>query len=452
MSNTTAVFQKSYQTEHVRVNLLRTRFKQLYPDDTLWDDGLERAMRTMSLRRDPNAPVAPSPEDLRSIELRKDVSDLRERLRKAKAVNRNRGTWNALFMQVRNLVQHLSDLSVKVRRTEYFERVDRLRALGQSTLGEAGSAPVIRKIDIKLCRGGEALDEVARFLQHYGYSANEVTAANSHCQERWLDLLFGYLTNKPAVAKTEGIDGGEDDVVAADVSSFSKPVQDPTGHICFLCRRPSASRDALTTHCKRMHVAKGTFGQDFPCPECRRSQLPDQIITSASSWSSHVETVHGEEHAPKLRTHPHSTLETKLCCPFCGLYLLPAGFTGHIKSHVRDGAASAIFSMPFPCLACRNGPPGKEQNVVIEGCSAWNAHVSSAHSETPGNWSVEGSRGPRRESVCLLCGCRLSGRTALTVSFASMICLWLGKAISSSHRALTTQLGLSAGKYLRFVR
>jgi hypothetical protein len=46
------------------------------------------------------------------------------------------------------------------------------------------------------------------------------------------------------------------DVVAADVSSFSKPVQDQTRHICFLCRRPSASRDALTSHCKRMHVAK----------------------------------------------------------------------------------------------------------------------------------------------------------------------------------------------------
>jgi hypothetical protein len=104
MSNTTAVFQKSYQAEHVRVNLLRTRFKQLYPDDTLWDDGLERAMRTMSLRRDPNAPVAPSPEDLRSIELRKDVSNLRERLRKAKAGSRDRGTWNTLFMQVCNLV------------------------------------------------------------------------------------------------------------------------------------------------------------------------------------------------------------------------------------------------------------------------------------------------------------------------------------------------------------
>lgn len=93
MSSTSAVFQKSYQAEHVRVNLLKTRFKQLYPDEGMWDDGLERAMRTVSLRRDPNAPVAPALEELQSFELCKDVSDLRERLRKAKAANQDRRTY-----------------------------------------------------------------------------------------------------------------------------------------------------------------------------------------------------------------------------------------------------------------------------------------------------------------------------------------------------------------------
>jgi hypothetical protein len=80
MSNTTAVFQKSYQTEHIRVDLLKTRFQQVYSDDGLWDDALERTMRTMSLKRDPNAPTSPSPENLLNIERRQDVSDLRERL------------------------------------------------------------------------------------------------------------------------------------------------------------------------------------------------------------------------------------------------------------------------------------------------------------------------------------------------------------------------------------
>lgn len=416
MSNTTAVFQKSYQAEHVRVNLLKTRFKSVYPDAGLWDDGLERAMRTMTLRRDPNAPSAPSPEDLQSIELRRDVSDLRERLRMAQAASSDRMTWNALLMRVRYLVEHLSDLVVKVRRKEYFERVDRQRALGQSTLETAAPASVIGKAHVqgKLCHGGEALNEVAGFLRRYSYSADRIPAAE---QERWLALLLGYLTNNPAVAKTEGTDERE----VGDCAGSDGPVQGQTGRICFLCRGRFASGYALTTHCTKMHVNKGTFNQPFPCPECRRRGNPDCTINDVSSWSGHVETLHGDENAPKLRTQSHSILDkTKLCCPFCGLYLVIRGFHRHRKSHVGAGAASAVFSSPFSCLACQNGSPDKDQSIVIDGCSAWNAHVSSAHSDAPGNWSVGDLGGPKKASMCLLCDRPFSSRSTLTAHCKTM--------------------------------
>jgi hypothetical protein len=61
-------------------------------------------MRTISLKRDPNALTAPSLEDLLNIELRSNVSNLRERLKQAKAVNRDRKTWNALAIRLRNRV------------------------------------------------------------------------------------------------------------------------------------------------------------------------------------------------------------------------------------------------------------------------------------------------------------------------------------------------------------
>src|ERR1700733_10152563 len=45
---------------------------------------------------------------------------------------------------------------------------------------------------------------------------------------------------------------------------------------------------------RRCMSKKGTFSQPFLCPECCRSQsnMLDHLITSASSWSSHVEKVH----------------------------------------------------------------------------------------------------------------------------------------------------------------
>ena len=69
-----------------------------------------------------------------------------------------------------------------------------------------------------------------------------------------------------------------------DLTGASKPPQDQTSHTCFLCRSSFSSRDALTVHYKAMHVDKGTFNQDFPCPECRRSGKPDHLI---KRWLDH---------------------------------------------------------------------------------------------------------------------------------------------------------------------
>jgi hypothetical protein len=50
--NTSAMFKKSYQAEHIRVNPLRLRFMPLYPDKEAWhSEPLERAMRIIILKK-----------------------------------------------------------------------------------------------------------------------------------------------------------------------------------------------------------------------------------------------------------------------------------------------------------------------------------------------------------------------------------------------------------------
>jgi hypothetical protein len=417
MSNTSSVFQKSYQAEHIRVNLLRLKFEHLYPDEA-WDDGLEQAMRTMSLKRDPDAPILPSEEDLQSFELRKDIFTLRDELAKSQAACLPRQTWNSIYMRLRNLLRNLSDQVVKLRREEYFERVDRSRALGHSTSGEAATATVPRAKHARLCYGGEALDEVARFVQRYRCSSDEREKVEPYCQKRYLEVLVGYLTNQPAVAKPED---GEGEVIALDLTSTTSPSQDENKHMCLLCKQSFFSRGSLTNHCKELHVKKGTFGRPFPCPECRRKHEPDYLITSPSSWSSHVERTHGKEHAPILRTDPHPILDVKkVCCPFCGLYLSTKGFGMHIKGHVPDRAASVIFSTPFPCQSCCHEQGNKKPGVIIDGCSAWNKHVSLAHSEVARTWSIGISLKDKKEHICFLCERSLSRREYLTTHCKTM--------------------------------
>ncbi|KAI9658227.1 MAG: hypothetical protein M1821_002359 [Bathelium mastoideum] len=211
MSNTSNVFQKSYQAEHIRVNLLRVRFQDMYPDKAMWDPQLEVAMRTMSLKRDPNAPVAPSEEDLQQLHQRKDVSELRGRIESMKAANKDRRTWNSVFMKHKNLLQYLSRLVVKKKRQEYFDRVDRLRALGRSTTEGTASAPVSQVTSARLCHGGEALNEVVRYIRSDSRSNGETKEANYGDQEQWLRLLYAYLTNLPVVAKRE--EDSDDDMI-----------------------------------------------------------------------------------------------------------------------------------------------------------------------------------------------------------------------------------------------
>jgi hypothetical protein len=420
MQNTSAVFEKSYQAEHIRVNPLRLRFMPSYPDEEAWhSEPLEQAMRTMILKRDPNAPVAASTEYLQSFERRRDVFALRRRLDEAKAT-KDRTTWRPLYFQLKRLLDNLSRQAVVKMRTEYFDRVDRLRALGRSTSEEAASAAAAsRAKHVRLCRGGNALNRVARYIRlHSDMAEQRPERPNTpHSKSWYLELLVGYLTNQPVMPERQ-TEHDEGEVPGWEVTGAARPSQEGGKHTCLLCRESFSSVDALTGHCKSLHVQKGAFDRPFPCPECHRRGSPEEhLITSPSSWSGHVEMQHGSNDAPTLRTDPlPAAQETKLCCPFCGVYIRQGrGFHMHRTSHVRNGAASAIFLSPFPCRACRNGQGGDgKQDVMIDGCSAWDTHVSLAHADAEGDWFVQGPSDPSGLStgdeppVCLLCDDRRS--------------------------------------------
>jgi hypothetical protein len=432
MQNTSAVFEKSYQAEHIRANPLRLRFMPLYSDEEEWhSEDLERVMRTMVSRCDPNAPVEPSTEYLQSFGFRRDVSDLRKRIADARAEkNSRREDWRPLYFKYKRLIENLSRQAVEKMRAEYFDRVDRLRALGQSTLEEAASAATTtssRAKHARLCHGTNALAWVARYIRLHNDMAWDTTKPRGtrYDKTRFLESLLGYLNNQPAVeAVREEL---EEEPMMWEVTGAAIPSPNEQKHMCLLCGEFFFSLDSLTNHCKNMHVNKGAFDHPFQCPECRRcGNLDDHSITSPSSWSAHVEIFHGNNNAPRLRTDPQpSAYEAKICCPFCGLFVeAERGFNKHRNTHLRDGTASTIFSTPFPCLACRieQGSDWK-QDIMIDGYSAWDAHVALVHADAEGNWFVEGppqpsgsSEGTNEMYACLLCDDRrsFSSRKGLT--------------------------------------
>jgi hypothetical protein len=142
---------------------------------------------------------------------------------------------------------------------------------------------------------------------------------------------------------------------------------------CLVCGSLFQRRGALTHHCWKLHVNKGTFTSHFACPRC-----PDHIVTSPASWSNHTETFHGKRCAPCL--FPLAS------CPFCSKEVTPKTLHKHMRSHIPSGSLSLVFKSSFDCQLCL------QTNTVahsITGSSQWDQYVQEHHEDLQRHWLME---------------------------------------------------------------
>src|SRR5437773_1016810 len=114
MSQTSDVFEGSYQTEHVRENLLNIGFE----DVTDAENPLFKVLQNTTHTSDPGAPIYPTPEQRDMIEGRRDIGQLRAEYAHAKLWTRRRQLWA---------------LAVEEGRKAYFAEADSLRRRGLPT-------------------------------------------------------------------------------------------------------------------------------------------------------------------------------------------------------------------------------------------------------------------------------------------------------------------------------
>jgi hypothetical protein len=404
MSHTTQVFESSYQTRNIRADLMSIAFDGM----TRKNDPIFAMLSNTTLGRDAGAPIDVSDKDLLEFEQRKDVSDIRASIEAAKlAGKRDRKSLNPLMMKVRNLIQTLSSLKVQEKREQYFERVNRLRALGKPTT--TASMPASQSSPIKHIHHGLrqqhfralAAVTIARFCQR---RAQELEKLNGNLNrpgqllerssEQYIQILAGYLMHKPV---EESVETNETDEPTERGSDFverlkveidgnndqQQPQQRKHGRKkreksrCLLGCGTYCHRPALTKHYKDIHVRKGTLESPFWCPECRRLGMKDTWIDGGPpAWSNHVETMHGKIHAPNLPTIPPSPSDLTKCLICESVLTIGRGFKNHFKIlHINKNQ----FGPPFPCPECIRH--GKEESKVeqIEGLEAWEDHVERIH-------------------------------------------------------------------------
>jgi hypothetical protein len=377
------VFQGSYQTKRVREDLLQLAFG---PTAAGRNDNLFQNLRSMSLSRDAGAPVDPSTEDLQSFEERNDVRSLRAALDLSQQA-RDTKALRSIKSQIENLIETLSNLKVQERRTEFFNRVDSLRAQGLPTVDPSMECGTEKTLSKKRCIGGAEV--VAQFLQACDKNVDEDHLLDQ-CSRRYMELLVDYLSHRLQASSHVGsemvkIDPTQTVNNATDrVGLVSSPTTENSGarqsgkvSQCLLGCGPFRGRSELTKHYQRMHVRTGTFDRPFPCPECIRRGIGDFLIEGGpSAWSNHVETVHSKIHAPNLLSHAIPVKGSTQCLLCEGFFVESGGLARHVlRTHDRK---EGWFRHPFPCPECIRQGKG---DIQIDGRDGWYAHVASVHSK-----------------------------------------------------------------------
>ncbi|KAJ3480548.1 hypothetical protein NLG97_g8046 [Lecanicillium saksenae] len=127
MSHSTSVFEMSYQSPHIKADLMKIAFGERSGDH---EEQIAK-MRSVFSRRDPFSPIYLTCEELAEFDERDDISTLRRQYRKIEGTDKELET--AISNRIRYITNVLERLKLREKRAAYFAAVDDLRARGQST-------------------------------------------------------------------------------------------------------------------------------------------------------------------------------------------------------------------------------------------------------------------------------------------------------------------------------
>ncbi|KAI1340623.1 hypothetical protein F5Y15DRAFT_45409 [Xylariaceae sp. FL0016] len=382
MGNTKDVFLLSYQPRHVREDLLQTAFGvgRTGNNSALFD-----SLRGSFRQRDPNAPIYPRKSDMDALEDRQDVRDLRAAYSDAVARGSSKDPEAKKIAARLHYVRHiLADSLLKQLRKEYFEDVDRRRAMGELTLKAAdhGVNP-FKTFDPE---GARAAAAIGHYMQTEDDSAEQVSS-------RLLDLYVAHVQRRPA--GVHALLGG----------NAQPPERSHSGgkHRCLFGCGSFTNRGNLTKH-NTGHYNQGYFDHPFPCPECQQLGNKAHMISGPIEWSNHVETVHGEDHAPnlpktlRLRRYAPRMDDLSSCdrgpCLVCGSLFKNAGaFMRHFKiNHVQK---QQLFEAPFDCPECLRQ---KSKHIRVKNEPDWQMHLANVHGGGGPYGALHSLREPKRKS------------------------------------------------------
>ncbi|KAL7905985.1 hypothetical protein GGI35DRAFT_126509 [Trichoderma velutinum] len=351
LDHSTDIHEKSYLPIHIKHDIQAIAFPGLTGENSV----LISLQSSALLRRDQNAPVYITQDDLDKWENRRDITSLRKQYKEIKTVadrenvdRQKAKEASDIRSLIKSRIKYILDCLEKLRlqemRQEYFQEADKLRALGLST-------------------GHLSYKNATNPRKHTPVIGALVTLRIGHLLQKnvnpqvTITKVTAYLLRKPEkeIFKEEyETEPTEPQIV--DVKSVIETR-------CLLCDHPYSNVSSLTRHVREHHE----FKKPFNCPECLRNGDVHEVNGIPSAWSNHVLKFHGKNHTPNLRSQP----ETPAYCPICQKTFTANGFSAHYNRHQRS------FTFPFNCHECLR--QGKSDNAAIASPDDWILHVRHTH-------------------------------------------------------------------------
>ncbi|KAL2139234.1 hypothetical protein VTI28DRAFT_5494 [Corynascus sepedonium] len=366
MANSEKVFQQNYLPQHIRKEIMPIVFG---PEAAGANEQLHGMLRRATLKRDQNAPLYPTIDEIKSLEKRRDMQELKQRYITARDDRgRKHPDTTRAFVAYAHLRKELARLVVEDKRHKYFAEVDKRRALGQSTSDLSVKTAKLWKPHTRTATSDRIATHIGRFLHQQNLGGQRRAQVFSQ-------LLLLYMKDQGTEVKAM-VDSLE------DLKPQQAANQEPETWTCLLCLARFAFRGGLTRHNANAHFKKGAFDQPFSCPECDRLGQEKHIVEGVEQWSNHVERYHGIWYTPCLPSRncqrnvgsakPRPTKTRSARCLICeGMFYPGNSFSRHFnKEH------GTLFQERFSCPECYRQGNGE---VTIESRAAWMDHVAEVH-------------------------------------------------------------------------
>lgn len=356
LSNSQKTFKRNYQPRHISFNLIKYTFSNAKSNPE--NRRLYKLLKQAYIAQNKKTPISLNKEELKKLNFYSYIVSLAKEYQKANAkYSRNNPVTQRAQVAVRSKQQRLANRMIEEKRKQYFNKADKLQALGESVKkafpnannrNNRKSISYTAKAYLAMYR----TTSISKFM-------HKDNLDNGVQQQKFINMVFEFLAHRPA--NTDYIFKDLIKKANGTAPHYIKPaIKLKRNYRCLFGCQALSERHCLTKHTENFH--KPSFKTPFYCPECQQRRFSPVVIKNLDHWYAHAERKHSTINTPSFQPDLKDALTKrykkppKAPCLFCQAeFYVGQSYAQHFSKH-----ASKEFKKVkgFNCPQCRRKGKG----------------------------------------------------------------------------------------------